>query len=796
MGIELPILVEKVVFRSDKGFAILACTLNPYSSKYKAELEDLLLRNIKPNSYNNFPVTIDMLEPHDKAEGGQYICIGDFFKHPKYGEQFKADFIYLDEPTNEEGLKAYLMTLTHIKESRSSAILKTFGVSETIRILNEEPSKLLAINGITENRIGPIKEAWDRGKGLRDLYIWLNDHGIQPAIGKKIYAIWKQDSRQILTENPYRLIKIKGFGFTQADQIAYKIFKDVPKDLRTVACLQCVLEEDMRKNSNLCMFYESLRDETIKKLRDGSERNAPSIPFDKMMYEKKIIPSCIKHNLKVFTAVRNIHDPKQGDYVYLKTVWDKEKYIAAAIYNRRPSEEEKKESQDNVPLETKDDNEFACTEKDIDDAEKDVSNYSQKEIKLDDYQKKAIRSALENKMTVITGGGGTGKSTIVRCIFHLSQEKDLSIRLLSPTGKAAKVLSDKTGFTAETIHRSLKMKPGNDYPGVPIGEDIVVIDEVSMVGIDTMYAIMYAMKENLWGHIVFVGDCNQLPSVSAGNFLSDIMKSGCVNVVRLDKIHRQDEKSYIPLLADDISRGKVVEVPADASDIKWHHLTSDDWDVSLRGVIKNFVKENGIDNLQVIAPMYKGVYGVNKANEVIQTLMTEINGTKENRFTKGFMDFYIGDRVIQTENNYEKDIFNGDIGKVVDFGRKATDPNSDELHDFVTVNFYGENTMFVDDEIEQLRLAWCITVHKFQGSQSPHVICILSQEASNMMTKELVYTAMTRAAKHLDIYGHMGAFRLAPTKSAIRHRNTNMNNIILELKNNVTILKTLEQQQP
>jgi exodeoxyribonuclease V alpha subunit len=405
----------------------------------------------------------------------------------------------------------------------------------------------------------------------------------------------------------------------------------------------------------------------------------------------------------------------------------------------------------------------------------------------------AIKSAFENKMTVITGGAGTGKSTLCRCISYLSKEKDLAIRMMSPTGKAARVLSSKTAFTAETIHRSLKMKPDSEYPAEEIREDMVIIDEFSMVGIDTMFAIMYAIKENLWSHIVMVGDPKQLASVSPGKFLTDIIDSGCANVVRLDKIYRQDENSFIPILANDISLGKVVDIPPNATDIKWNNLSSSDtWDISLRRVVKDFINENNVDDLQIIAPMYKGIFGINKTNEIMQDLMADVNGVKSEPFHRGFMILYVGDRVVQCVNDYEKSIFNGDLGKVIEAGRKATNPNSDEQKDYVTVNFYGDNITYIGDEIEDLRLAWSLSVHKFQGSQSPYVICILPNEASNMMSRELVYTAITRPSKRLDIYGHMSAFRLAPTRSAIRKRYTNMNNMIKELRDNQKIFKILE----
>jgi exodeoxyribonuclease V alpha subunit len=791
---DLPIVVEKIVFRNEKGFAILACSLNPYSSKYKPELEGVLLKHIKPNSYNNFTVSIDMIGSHDKMEGVQYICLGDFIRHNKYGDQFKAEFMYPDEPTNDEGLKSFLMMMPNIKEARSADIVKTFGFQEAIRILNEDIMRLTEINGITEGRIPPIKEAWDRSKGERELCMWLNNHKIQPSIGKKVYSMWHQDSVKILSQNPYRLTEIKGFGFMRADDIAHKILVSVPKEARTLACMRYVLEENFRKESNLCMPYSNLRDGkdgVVQVLKKASEQNSPTENFNETEH-RKLVAECLKKNLDVFVTIKNIHEAENGTFVYLKGVWEREKYIASQIFNRRTVDKngESKEAAVNRDAERE---EIVCDEVDLADAEKDIEDFSHRKIVLDDCQKAAIQSAFNNKMTIITGGGGSGKSTICRCIFHLAQEKHLSVRMMSPTGKAAQVLSDKTGFTAQTIHMSLKMKPGDDYPKEEIREDIVIIDEVSMVGIDTMFAIMHAMKQNLWGHIVFVGDCNQLPSVSPGNFLFDMIKSNCINVVRLDKIYRQDENSFIPLLANDVAAGRVVDIPPQATDIRWNNLPDDNtWEIELQKVVREYIKDNNIDDLQVLAPMYRGVFGINKANEIIQRLMVEINDTGDRSFIRGFATFYIGDRVIQTENNYEKSIFNGDIGKVVDMGRKTTNPNSDEKKDFVTVNFYGEDKMFIDEEIEQLRLAWCVSVHKFQGSQSPHIIAILSSEAQNMMTKELLYCSMTRAEKHLDIYGHIGVFRLAPTRSAIRHRNTNMNNIISELKNNMTILKVLK----
>jgi exodeoxyribonuclease V alpha subunit len=382
---------------------------------------------------------------------------------------------------------------------------------------------------------------------------------------------------------------------------------------------------------------------------------------------------------------------------------------------------------------------------------------------------------------------------ICRCIFNLAQEKNLTIRMMSPTGKAAQVLETKTGCGASTIHRGLKMRPGDDLPREDITEDILLIDEISMCGVDTMYAMLRAMEENIWGNIVFVGDKNQLPSVSAGNFLSDIIEAGCANVITLDKIHRQSEDSFISLLANEISRGKVVEVPDNAVDIEWHTLRVDTFHQDLLEFIDQYLEQgNNIDDLQIMSPMKKGPCGVFKLNEVIQEKMANLNGTLEDVFQRGFTKFHVGDKVIQVENNYEKMIFNGDMGTITELGEKIVDPlKSDQKEKFVIVDFYGDEMTFYGDEIDQLHLAWCITVHKFQGSQAPNIVFVMASEAQIMMSKELVYTAFTRAEKQLDIFGHENMLRIAPTRSVIRKRYTNFPRIIESLRQNKKILRVL-----
>jgi exodeoxyribonuclease V alpha subunit len=748
---ELPVIVEYV--RSfGSGWALISCNLNPYSERYTAEMETMVAPYIN-KKYGSFTVTATLSDENEEMRGGQFIFIGDFINNPKYGYQFKSDFFYEDLPATEDGLIIFLMMLPNIKESRSRSIVKKFGVEGTIDILNNDINKLIEISGITEKRLDAIKKVWDEKSSLRDLYQFLLVNKISCKLADPIYKKWGKEAKNVLINNPYKLSELRGIGFISADKFAHSIIENVPIEFRTLACIQYILNEDL-ENSNLCMPYANLKtcvSDIIKKC-DNELNNK-----DTSELCIKTLPDCIKKNLDLISVVQDIES--KINYVYLKEILRKERYISSSLLYRHLSDKK----------------EYICSSHDIKQAEMDISNFCGRDIKLDDCQKDAVISAFSHKISIITGGGGSGKSTICRCIYSIAQKKGLSIRMMSPTGKASQVLESKTGCHASTIHRGLKLMPGEDVPRENIYQDILLIDEVSMCGIDTMYALMKAMESNIWGHIVFVGDKNQLPSVSAGNFLSDIMESGCANVIILNKIHRQGENSYISLLANKISNGETVSIPRDADDIEWRNLDVDNLEKDLIKFIEEYIENNSIDDLQLISPMKKGNCGVYAVNSIIQKKMAKIKNMEDKHLKYKLNDYYIGDRVIQNVNNYDKMIFNGDMGIITDLGEKVFDSSvSDKKEKFIEVCFNNDlNICFWGNEIEQIQLAWCVTVHKFQGSQSPNVVFVLSSEATNMMSKELVYTAFTRAEKKLDIFGHHHAFRSAPSKSSIKKRYTN-----------------------
>jgi exodeoxyribonuclease V alpha subunit len=770
--IKLPVIVEWV--RSfGGGFSLISANLNPYSERYSSELEEMVKPYIN-KKYNTFTVTASLPEEDSCIQGGQFIMIGNFIKHPKYGHQFKAEFFYQDVPATEDGLRSFLMTLPNIKEQRSQAIIQRFGIEGTFDVLDNDIYRLTEINGITIQRIEAIEKAWLDKKCMRELYEFLASKGLPPKLAEATYKRWGKAAKNTIENNPYKLVELRGVGFILADQFAHKILDNIPDDFRTVACMNYTIQEFI-KNSNLCVPYSALKKNVISVITKCDEEQKKKTDTRKYNY---LIPQCLKLNLDVFTAVKDLET--NVTYVYLKEIWEQEKFIAKNLFVRSKSDHNKSE----------------CTINDLVRAEKDISKFMEQEIELDDCQKEAIQTVFDHKVSIITGAGGTGKSMLCRCIFELAQEKNLSIRMMSPTGKAAQVLGTKTGCGASTIHRSLKMRPGDDLPRENIEEDILLVDEISMCGIDTMYAMLRAMEENIWSNIVFVGDKNQLPSVSAGNFLSDIISSGCANVVTLDKIHRQSENSYISLLANEISKGKVVEIPDNAVDINWHTLVVDTFHEDILKFIDKYLEQgNYIDDLQIISPMKKGSCGVFKINEIIQEKMANLNGTLEAVLQRNFLKFHVGDRVIQIENNYDKMIFNGDMGVITELGEKIVDPlKTDQKEKFITVNFYGDEISFFGDEIDQLHLAWCITVHKFQGSQAPNIVFIMASEAQIMMSKELVYTAFTRAEKKLDIFGHVNMLKLAPTRSVIRKRYTNFTRIVESLQKNKRILQVLAKK--
>ena len=323
---EIPVCFEKITYQKD-NFCIVSANLDPNSELYSEEMENLIKPLIN-QKYNNFTVVIsNLMTEIDNIQGTQYVICGDIKNDPKRGYQFVADFIYLDTPTNEDGLRAFLMNLSNIKEIRSRAIIKKFGVEGTIDVFENHPEKLLQINGITKERLEVTKKEWKEKRYMCKLFYWLSKNGVSLKLADKIYKLWGDKCIDVLEKNPYRLVELRGVGFLIADKIAHNILKEIPHEFRMTACVQYVLEEQVFSDSNLCTPYAYLKNMVVKTLTECDQSLNNKKP--KLKYED-LFKNCILSNLEVFSVVQDIEE--SITYVYLKSIWNKENYIVNSMF--------------------------------------------------------------------------------------------------------------------------------------------------------------------------------------------------------------------------------------------------------------------------------------------------------------------------------------------------------------------------------------------------------------------------------------------------------------------------------
>jgi len=707
----------------------------------------------------NVIITTKALGDFKDIVGKPMIFTGKITIHKKHGKQFEAWGCFVDNPTDSKAMEGYLSTLPHIGVERAKLLIKHIGAENIGEIIETDIGKIVSLKiGLTEDRMELVQKKWFTDVAIREVHMWIAKHNISPAVAGKIISEWKEKTIQILEEDPYKLTSISGIGFKTADDIAYKILDPVPSEKRVEAAMGHVLQEATQEEGHLCLSYKILKKRTLDLLVTREpEKN----------YRKMIEDSIISKDPLRFSTVRT---PDKSLYVYRADTWKKVRGIA-----------------DSISTSVKCESKFACSEEDITLAENELRRYYAKpDFTLNPLQKEAIKSAFENKLTILTGGGGTGKSTICRAIVKISELRDvrsgrLSVSLMAPTGKAAKVLTRKTSLKASTIHKALGLMPGGTETTVSINSNILIVDEFSMCGLDTVHAIFSALKGNPDCNIVFVGDPQQLPSVSPGNFLADIIASNVANVVKLDIIYRQSERSLITTVADLVAKGNANKIPRDAEDIEIKEAATGDEIVKFAcdAMIAHLNEGGAIDDIQMLSPQYAGPAGVDRINASLQQLMADRNKVVEKMFAGSSM-FYVGDKVMQLKNNYEKDVYNGDIGIVKEAGQKIF--GSEIPEPFISVDFEDRGIVdYRNGEFSEIKPAWCITIHKFQGSQCRKVVFVMYRGHSYMLNRELVYTGITRAEKHVLILGNEAVLPRASRTSVIRKRNTTLVDEIKEL---------------
>jgi len=699
---------------------------------------------------DRFMVRASMESEMEFSDDVTLVFSGEVVHHVKYGTQFKSNFCFPDEPISDRMVRHYLNNLPHIGPVRALEIVKVFGAENVSEIIENEPTKLLIINGITPERIDEIVKTWELNGALRKIYYWLMDHHIPIDYANDVLSTLGMSAIEVLESNPYILTSIRSISFKVADSLAHRILTDVPGRLRVESCTKYALSK-ISNEGHLCLPIEELYAQVAD-----------------ILFEFKPQPDLVNLFKQVVQDDMIVLRKDGGQYVYLPSVYSAERHVAIKMYEMSsyPSQ-------------------YDCSDEDIEWSENEFNNWARSDITLDDCQKEAIISVFKNKITVITGGGGTGKSTICRCINTIASRIGLSTTFLTPTGAAAKVLEEKTSKGTMTIHRYLKLVPGGQVGPEKklINSNILLIDEFSMVGLDTLPFLMSSLIDPTITNIVLVGDPQQLPSVSPGNFLDDIMKSGIANVVKLTNIHRQSENSYIPQVSAEMATGKFKSIPEDATDISViHEYDNDALAATVLMVAKDYMMEHDtLDGFQAISPMYKGSAGVDNITDMIQAMMKP-NDAETITF-KGKV-FNVGDRVMQLSNNYEKDIFNGNIGTVLDVGVEAAS-NGQDLK-YVVVDFgLEEDVKYIETEISQIRVCWCCTIHKYQGSQVGTVVLAISGAHRRMMSRELIYTGFTRASEMLHIIGDSSMLYRANEISSIKKRYTHTVDMIRSLMDKV-----------
>ena len=655
---------------------------------------------------------------------------GEWSYHPNYGEQFKIENASTVVPATVNGIEKYLSSglIPCIGPKTAQKIVEKFGV-DSLDIIHYNPEKLKEIEGIGDKKIKKISEAFEEQRDLRDIMVFLQQYGITATYGVKIYKKYGKETIKIISENPYRLSEdIFGIGFKTADKIAQSMGVDPRSPYRIEAGIKFVLMEYAGNGHS----YVPKKELFVK--------------VSKLLSLKEDL---IDESLRDLALKGDIHLEyiEEEVFVYYMPFYKAESNVSAKIVQLSRTK------LDSLEI----------------DVEKEIKNIEDEEgISFADKQKEAIKEAIGNGIVVITGGPGTGKTTTINAIIKLFEKKDLTISLAAPTGRAAKRMSQASGREAKTIHRLLEYS-GVDgemgfaiNEGAPIDSDVVIIDEASMLDILLANNLFKAIMPGT--RVVLVGDVDQLPSVGPGNVLRDIISSGVVKVVKLDHIFRQAEESMIIVNAHRINRGETPKL--NVKDKDFYFMTRNNTK-DIVGTILELCKErlpnfSGYDplrDIQVLTPTKKGDIGINSLNKYLQQ---QLNPKGYGKVEKKFGDeiFRVGDKVMQIKNNYNTEwqimkdgktvekgegVFNGDFGFIQDI---------DEEDRLMTVIFDDEKEVLYDfGQIDELKLAYATTVHKSQGSEFPVVIMPIFWGPPMLLTRNLLYTAITRAKELVVLVG-------------------------------------------
>ena len=664
---------------------------------------------------------------------------GNWMNHPRYGEQFKVEHYKSLVPASVYGIEKYLGSglIKGIGPIMAGRIVKKFG-EETLEVIENEIEKLAEVDGIGKKRIEMVKKAWEDQKEIREVMIFLQAHGVGSGYATKIFKQYGSRSIQVVKENPYRLATdIFGIGFISADRIAEKLGFARDSELRAEAGILYVLHQ-LADEGHVYYPYEPL----VKKCQEilGVDREVIVKALGAIAAAKMIVIEDLKEDIEDFG--------EKDKAIYLAKFHLSETSIVTRMKTliKSPKSIRKIDS-----------------DKAIDWVQKQLA------ITLAKRQMEAIKCAAEDKVMVITGGPGTGKTTIINAILKIFSKLRVKIMLAAPTGRAAKRMSEATGHEAKTIHRMLEysIRKGGFQKNEqrPLDCDLLIVDEASMIDTILMHHLLKAIPPG--ATFILVGDVNQLPSVGAGNVLKDIIASGKMQVAELNEIFRQAKESLIIVNAHKINNGLLPSLKSSGQKLDDFYFIEQEDPEEVLKIILELTKEriprrfgfDPVDDIQVLTPMHKGVVGAGNLNVELQKVLNPV----ENGVLRGGFSFRVSDKVMQVKNNYDKEVFNGDIGRIT-----SIDPE----HQEITISFDGRDIPYAYTDLDEIVLAYAVSVHKSQGSEYPAVVMPILTQHYVLLQRNLVYTAVTRGRQLVVMVGTMKALAIGVNNDKTRKRYT------------------------
>ena len=734
-------VVERITYQNpENGYSVLKCRVKDYSELV--------------------PVIGNMI---DANVGSVLVCEGNWKVDSKYGRQFVAENWEETLPATVYGMEKYLGSglIKGVGPKFAKKIVQKYG-SDTFAVIEDNVELLIEIEGIGKKRVQMIAESWERQKEVKNIMLFLQDHQVSTSYAAKIYKQYGNDSIAVMKENPYKLADdIWGIGFKTADQIAAKLGFGKESYVRLRSGLMYTLSE-LSNEGHVYAEKQQLID-TASALLEASEETVTMTMDDMIAKEELIREKNIARTDEEGNKIEPIYLPP---FFYAEVgVAGKLKKLAASpagdrLYTRL-MEARKSTGKEDLSV--------------------DIGAIQAKTgMEYDEVQADAIRQAATAKIMVLTGGPGTGKTTTTHGIISAYKAYGLRILLAAPTGRAAKRMTEATGLEAKTIHRLLECKPPEGYQKDeenPLEGDVLIVDECSMIDIVLMNSLLKAIPPAM--RLILVGDIDQLPSVGAGNVLRDIIDSGTFPVVRLTRIFRQAQTSRIIMNAHRINEGKMPDI-SNGKNTDFFFMENEDAEAVVPQIVK-LVKEN-LPNyyhvrplqIQVLTPMQRGVVGATNLNLSLQEALNpaehdifmrgrgKVTMPKECLRRSGFA-YRADDKVMQIKNNYDKEVFNGDIGLI---------ESVNETDRTLTVNFDGRSIEYDVTELDELVHAYATTIHKAQGSEYPIVVMPILMNHYVMLQRNLIYTGITRAKKVLVMVGTKKALAYAVRNVTVTKRNT------------------------